>query len=122
MDDNSLYNKYIKYKVKYNLLKNKSLQKETFQKGGNENKPDLYLFKAKWCGHCKNFLPTWEALSNKYNKKINFITYDSEKNKKEMEEWKIEGFPTIIYRKDNVAQEYKGDRDIDSLINFIESI
>ena len=102
------------------LLKNKI---EGKQIGGKpvDSKPTLYLFKASWCGHCKNFIPTWEALEKRYTDKINLIAYDVDKNKKEIEEWNIESFPTLFYRKGLNAIEYNGDRSIDDLIKFIES-
>ncbi len=110
--------KYLKYKNKYIALKN-SL-KLNQQKGGESVKPDVYLFKAEWCGHCQHFKPAWEALQNKYRTKYNFITYDSDKNGKEIKEWKVEGFPTIYFKNGDTATEYNGPRDVDSLVKFFE--
>lgn len=87
----------------------------------NEKKPTFYLFKASWCGHCKAFRETWNALADKYKDKINFISYDSDKDKKEMKSWRIGGFPSMIYRSGTKAIEYAGDRDINSLITFIKN-
>jgi len=110
------YQKYQKYKIKY--LNAKKIN----QTGGSSNKAiDLYFFKADWCGHCKNFRETWNALADKFNDKINFISYDSDKDQKKIKEWRVEGFPTLIYRKGTTATEYNGDRDINSLINFIKN-
>jgi protein disulfide-isomerase len=122
--------KYLKYKIKYYQLK----KKINIQNGGgndennyfnqkevNENKPSIYLFKASWCGHCKNFRETWNALADKFNDKINFISYDSDKDQKKIKEWRVNGFPTLIFRKGTAATEYNGDRDINSLINFIKN-
>ena len=94
--------------------------------GGNEvnqvDKVDVFLFKAEWCGHCKSFKPIWNELQNKYNKKYNFYTYDNEKNEKEMVEWEIRGFPTIIAKKGETATEYRGSRDEQSLLTFFDSL
>lgn len=110
--------KYEKYKIKYFELKNKLISN---QNGGSLKKPELYLFKAEWCGHCQNFKPEWEKLikNNNFKNKINFITMDSDKNKKEINEWKIEGYPTIIFKKDNKAIEYAGNRSINAIEKFI---
>jgi hypothetical protein len=97
--------KYEKYKLKYLTLKTQ-IEKINNQSGGSSNKkPELYLFKAEWCGHCKNFKDEWEKLKDdkKLNSKVEFITMDSDKNAKEIKEWKIEGFPTIILKKENNA-------------------
>jgi thiol-disulfide isomerase/thioredoxin len=108
--------KYLKYKSKYVNLKNRLTQS-----GGSDNKSTIYLFKAEWCGHCKNFKSTWDALKNKYANQYNFITYDADKNSKEIKQWNIEGFPTIFKQTGNKAVEYVGSRDVDSMVNFLEN-
>jgi thiol-disulfide isomerase/thioredoxin len=114
-EDSHLYLKYKKYKNKYLQAKMKSMS------GGALSENELMLFKAEWCGHCKNFLPTWEKISNDSNLKINFKTFDSEKNKNDIEKYNIEGFPTIIYKVGNKLIEYNGSRDEASIKEFILS-
>lgn len=122
--------KYLKYKEKYLALKKLADKMDANNNvsvmvgGGNEtvDKVDVFLFKAEWCGHCKAFKPTWENLQNKYNNKYNFHTYDNDKNEKEMVEWEIRGFPTIIAKKGDLATEYRGPRDEESLLNFFDSL
>jgi len=106
---------YLKYKSKYMQLKLQNM------KGGNGNNMNtLFLFKADWCGHCRGFKPTWEKLQNDMSDKINFVTYDADKNKDKINEYKIDGFPTLVLKtKDNKAVEYVGSRDLDALKEFI---
>ena len=111
--------KYLKYKKKYLELK-KQLTLE--QSGGAAEKTDVMLFKANWCGHCKNFLPTWEEIQTKYKNKYNFITYDSDSNKQEIKQWQVQGYPTIIVKKGNLASEFKGNRVESDIIEFIENL
>lgn len=121
--------KYLKYKIKYHQLKQQineqtggKMKDADFyynQKKINDNKPTIYLFKASWCGHCKAFRENWNALANKFGNKVNFVLYDSDKNEKEIKQWRVQGFPTIIYRKGASATEFNGDRDMNSLVNFI---
>ena len=55
--------KYLKYKKKYlNLKKNINIS------GGGLK--EVILFKASWCGHCKNFIPIWDSMKKKYKGKI----------------------------------------------------
>ena len=114
--------KYLKYKKKY--LKLQELKKSLLSKqtgGGNEelSQKEVYLFKAEWCPHCKSFKPTWDELSQKFSNKYKFITYDSDKNKTEIKNWLVKGFPTIILKDGEKAIEYVGPRDIESLSDFI---
>ena len=125
------YNKYLKYKNKYLNLKNKIKLKQT---GGNStyfgenmedkknNKITMYLFKAEWCGHCKNFKDTWNSVANQYSDNINFITYDSNKHQNKLQEWGVNSFPTISVRKGNEAFNYDGRRDSNSLIEYIKNL
>lgn len=108
--------KYLKYKNKYIALKNSMNHNQ--QTGGNSVKPTVYLFKAEWCGHCQQFKPTWDGLQEKYRNKYHFVTYDSDKNPKEIKEWKVEGFPTIYFKNGDNATEYSGPRDVNSLVTF----
>lgn len=111
--------KYLKYKKKYLELKKQIASQQT---GGSTEKLDIMLFKANWCGHCKNFIPTWNEIQTKYKSKYNFVTYDSEANKKEMKQWQVQGYPTIIIKKGNLASEYKGDRVESDIIKFVENL
>ena len=133
--------KYLKYKEKYLALQkeyNQIIAKKNI-KGGNSNQlsgtvisnekksPDnskltLILFKADWCGHCKTFKPTWEKISELYNKKFNFVTYDADNQTKKFEEYKVNVFPTILVKNGNNLMSYEGDRSFNDLNNFIQSI
>lgn len=120
--------KYLKYKEKYLALRKLAdkidANKPVMIGGANEKneKLDIFLFKAEWCGHCRAFKQTWDGLQNKYNNKYNFHTYDNDLNEKEMVEWEIRGFPTIIAKKGDIATEYRGPRDPQSLLNFFDSL
>jgi thioredoxin-like negative regulator of GroEL len=106
--------KYLKYKKKYLSLK---LQALNMQGGGNEK--TMILFKADWCGHCNEFKKTWEELQTQLNGKVKFVTYDSEADTKVMNKYKVSGFPTLMLQKDDQMIKYKGMRNIDSLVKFI---
>ena len=111
--------KYQKYKLKY--LNIKLLHENNNNQIGGNNKKELYLFKAEWCGHCRSFKEDWNKLQNNNDlkNKISFITMDSDLNQKEIKEWNIEGFPTIILKSGENAIEYNGKRNLDNIIDFI---
>lgn len=118
MSDQDFYPKYLKYKIKYfNLKKSINIS----QSGGAGEKPTIYLFKAEWCGHCKGFKLTWEKIKKDLSQQYEFVTVDADKDKPLIEKWKIQGFPTIIKKVGDNAQEYVGPRDEESVVNFIKS-
>ena len=90
--------------------------------GSNVSKPSVYLFKADFCGHCANFIPTWDKLQQKYKgKNVDFITYDSDKHGDMMQKYNIMGFPTIMMETNkNGLVEFDDMRTIDKLSKFID--
>lgn len=90
------------------------------QSGGSDPKPQIYLFKAEWCGHCKGFKPTWEKIQKELKGKYEFITLDSDQDKEQISQWGIKGFPTIIKKVNENAEEFVGPRDENSVKEFIE--
>ena len=121
------YDKYIKYKNKYLELQKSKLATQSggFNNQVDETKKNIILFKADWCGHCQQFKDTWKALkSNKeYENKYNFIEYDADADKNALEKYKIDGFPTLlIQNKNEKPVQYEGERKIDSIIKFINTV
>ena len=111
------YSKYLKYKQKY--LKGKLL----LSGGGDSTKPTLYLFKAEWCGHCKSFKSDWEQLNKdpELSKKINMVTFDSDKNQTEIKKFNVSGYPTIMLETNDKLVEYEGNRNVNNIKEFINS-
>ena len=112
------YSKYLKYKYKYIKLKNGMI-------GGGENKEvSLILIKAEWCGHCKKFLPVWNTIQkdDKYKNLVNYVTLDEKNDTEEIKKYKIEGYPTILVNSNDKIHEYKGNKDIEGIIELLESI
>ena len=110
--------KYLKYKTKYVALKNQS---DNSMYGGG-NKVDIILFKADWCGHCKRFLPVWEQLKKQFQSKFNFITYDADNDKDTVDEYKVTGFPTILFKDQEHVRPYDGSRDLDDLVDILNKL
>jgi thiol-disulfide isomerase/thioredoxin len=120
--DDLYYQKYIKYKTKYfNLKTSKNTQLGGKNSNINNTQQEIFLFKAKWCGHCTGFAPTWDKISKDLNSKYSFITMDAEEDKDKISAWNIRGYPTIIKRSGKNATEYVGSRDEQSVREFIES-
>jgi thiol-disulfide isomerase/thioredoxin len=124
MESNYKY-EYIKYKTKYlNLKKQLNINNDEMTGGNNKvnNKVDIILFKAEWCGHCVKLKPTWEKIKEEFSNKFNFITYDADKDTKLFEEYEVNAFPTIIIKDGNHKKEYDGPRDMKSLESLFNNL
>jgi len=86
-------------------------------------KPILYSFTAKWCGHCQHFGPTFEKLRREYVDPNLLLTVnvDEEKNRDLVELHGIEGFPTIQLFDGKKLHNYEGGRDINNIREFVNS-
>ena len=97
----------------------KSITNESFDYNPHK---ELIFFSMPGCGHCKNFKPTWELLVKNYGdiKDIELIQVSSNEKPDLVELFEIEGFPTILYVKDNKkVSEYKGDRSYEDLVKYM---
>jgi protein disulfide-isomerase A1 len=78
------------------------------------------LYYADWCGHCKDFKPTWAALKNLFKKNnVNHAEFEDGQHEQIIQKAGVEGFPTIKIEKDNEEYEYTGNRDINSIIHEV---
>jgi thiol-disulfide isomerase/thioredoxin len=126
------------YSYKY-YIDNKSKYTPNRENGVNENMNNenqknvqLMLFSTNWCPHCKSMKPSWETIKNKYeNKLINgylveFIdvdcTQDSPQTSKLMDEYKVEGYPTIILVKDSQPINFDAKPTEETLNQFLNSV
>lgn len=79
----------------------------------------LILFYADWCGHCKKFMPIWNEFKTKINTdKYNIMEIES-KDQFVNKINTLKGYPSLFYINDNKVIEYNDNRDVDSLINFL---
>jgi thiol-disulfide isomerase/thioredoxin len=111
--------------------KSNSEQVPRGEKGGNE--VELMFFYADWCPHCKVAKPAWNDVKAEYeNKTINgytviFIDVDcSDENSTEvqrmMDQYTIEGFPTIKLLKDGQVIDFDAKPTKDSLTQFLNTV
>jgi len=79
-----------------------------------ENKK-ITLYYTDGCTHCLEFKPVWHRLKNK----ISIPAF--EVNCSYMENPPVNKFPTIMLEMNNRQIEYTGNRDLTSLLNFVEN-
>jgi thiol-disulfide isomerase/thioredoxin len=109
--------------------------KEQVPKWGNSNsssnEAEIYFFYANWCPYCKSAKPEWEKVKKEYeNKTINgykviFIEVDcstpNNETNKLMDNYNVEGFPTIKLNKNGSQINYDAKVTSAHLIEFLKS-
>lgn len=90
----------------------------------NKEKHVLVEFYAPWCGHCKQLVPIWDQLGEKYKDSQDVLIAKMDSTENELEDVKIQGFPTIkLFRKgDNKVIDFDGERTLEEFTKFIDGL
>lgn len=83
-------------------------------------------FYVWWCPHSKKFIPFFNQLNERYQNSSTFrvrrVDCDIELHSGLCFEQEVNGFPSIfIYKDGEQIREYEGDKNIEQLIDFMES-
>ena len=116
---------YLKKNKKNITLKNILFGGNNDKKSNKTKLPELTLFYAEWCGHCRRFKKengVWEKLkkNSKFKNKLKCIEIDCEENQTAALQNDIEGFPTLILFTKNKKIVYNGDRTEKDIIDFLK--
>lgn len=103
--------------------------------GGNasgNNNAELLFFYADWCPHCKNAKPIWNEIREEYEgKTINGYkvvfteincSEETPEVEKMMNQYSVEGYPTIKLLKDDQVVEYDAKPTKDTLVKFLNTV
>jgi thiol-disulfide isomerase/thioredoxin len=120
---------YILYKMQNkseNVDNVEYIEKEQTNEQNNVNnngQKKLGVYYTEWCGYSKQFLNQLNnGLKDKLEKSgTNVVLVDCEKNKDTCNAMGIEGFPTLILHTSKGNVEYSGQRDDNSLVEFVNS-
>jgi thiol-disulfide isomerase/thioredoxin len=96
------------------------------------NPAELLFFYTNWCPHCKTAKPIWNELKSEYqNKTINGYTVvftevdcseETAEVEKLMNQYNVEGYPTIKLLKDGQIIEYDAKPSKETLTQFLNTV
>jgi len=99
---------------------------------GNGNNAELLFFYADWCPHCKSAKPIWNDIKTEYENKIlngYKITFteincseETVEVDKLMNQYNVEGYPTIKLIKDGQVIEYDAKPTKETLTQFLNTV
>lgn len=103
-----------------------------------DSKPVIMLVHAEWCGHCQSLMPAWDDMEkqvrddNYLNDNVIIRKIESSElplaidniNNELNDDGKVVvgGYPTMGEIYDKKFMPYGGDRDVDSLMNWVKRV
>jgi thiol-disulfide isomerase/thioredoxin len=87
----------------------------------------VVICKADWCGHCKKAAPEFSKLlaaspiTLKDGTKATVKILDADKDKSEIAQYKVKGYPSILIVDGGQTTEYPGERTASGVIDFLNS-
>ena len=92
----------------------------SYEKALNQYQYLMIYFYAPWCGHCRSFDPEYQKAAQVLKKEnIHLAKIDGSTEKKAAQNFKINGYPTLIFIiKGNEPIEFDGGRSSKEIINW----
>ena len=87
----------------------------------------VVICKADWCGHCKKAAPEFQKLlaaspiTLKDGSKAVVKILDADKDKSEISQYKVKGYPSVLIVDGGVTTEYPGERTASGITEFLNS-
>lgn len=115
----------------YNMFARSTIENLSTDMANNNRRiseAKIMFFSADWCPHCKKAKPEWERFTSNYNnKEIGFYKIITESvdctdgENPLIQEYSIDGYPTVILVKDGKNINFSGRITEENLQQFIET-
>ena len=110
----------------YNVPSMINTKKETFT--SLEKPSSFMMFYTDWCPHCTHAKPEFKKVMDKCSsgelngKKIVVKMINAEEDKELVKEYKVEGYPTLIFTRDGKNYTYEGNRTSADMMSYLETM
>ncbi|KAJ2003314.1 hypothetical protein GGI04_003008, partial [Coemansia thaxteri] len=96
-----------------------TLTKENFADKTSSG-PWFIKFYAPWCSHCQHLAPIWAQLGEASKGKVNIGQVNCDDASALCAKYNVQGYPTLKLLWENETTDFKGTRDLDSLVGFLD--
>ena len=84
------------------------------------DKPVLVDFFARWCGPCKAFAPTLEAVAQAYEGRVDVVKVDVDAEPELARQFRVMSIPTLVLMENGQVKEKRvgvqGQADVEAML------
>lgn len=82
----------------------------------------LIEFYAPWCAHCRALEPVFEEAARAAPDGTRLAKVDCTQERELQKRFAVKGFPTLVFLRDGETRPYRGARDKEGIVAFLEAL